>query len=435
MVGNNLMSIKGASVHFIYSLLPVTTNGDEEADLVLHAESIRNFYSAVRQIPGARARAGLPSDRRGISPFLDLNLDMGYVQFPKCEGAIGGLALSATLLLRVFPLGSACCVKVRVRKRNGAMLAPEDIQRVLGTVRRKHGDRRSPRIFKTPDGPKSVYELFWHSCEALQERANKQAVARGGRQRGKIELLCKRHLHNTLNSEPQTPWIVTVLELAGPAHDAFCGTFSHAGRKYGITPAMAKDRAIAEYEDQIAPLLFHAVRPSFHVEPMYMRPPYPGAIPGPYSLNVEAEMFVAMSRRSVLCLCGNARRKDGAASYFLPTLLDLCEITRARWQGLIVLNKMLDESLGNFRLNNRRMRPIEARRRRLRQIVSLSDRFSSSQNDPGAYVCSGDALRDIHERLSDIFKISELSKAVQQKLDALERLYRHGLELAWAERR
>jgi hypothetical protein len=372
--------LAGATVHFVYSFLPVSkANGLE---MVLRKETLDEILEAWKtpqaNLGGAQGDFGKPDERHGITPFLDLALQMGFVRWNEVAGSLPGMALSASTLVRLFPLGSSSCVKVKVIASQGASLTLGDVQRVLACVKLKDYDPPSPRPFGLGASEVSVFELCRHHMKS-------SINPRGPSSEEDAYLLCEDHV-NKDNPEPQTPWVVVVLKAKGRALEKFCGSFAESPN-----PSGAKDEAISEYETQIAPLLFHAAHAGFQVEPMYVRPPYPGAKAAPYNLNVEAGMFVSMSRRAILCIC--ADEKADPAKYFLPALLDLVEVTRARWQALVVLNKVLDEAIGNFRIEKALLEDRKKRQDRAKKIIGLADRLSSSLVDPGTYLCSGGGLR------------------------------------------
>lgn len=403
MAGDGKIEFVRATIHFIYSFLPRL----EEDQIVLQEKDFKRLYKSC----------GKPDNRKGITPYLDLDLEMGFVQFPDYTGSLNDMAIIVKPMVRLFPLGSTCCLSIHASKKGGARLSTDDIHSLLCLVRQKQGMSPSPKVIHVENEEKSIYDVFQHILKQLVDKANA-----GHEQEGKLSIMCNDHLLKT-DPEPQTPWVVTVLELTEPAHKAFCDSFSNAD-----SPLLAKSKAISAFEQDIAPILFRSVTGSdFQVEPAYIRSAYLEQRPGIYNMNVDARLFVHISRRSILCLCD--RQKEDPAAYFIPVLLDLCEITRARWHALILMNKIMDESLKNFRSGEG-----TTPKQRLERIISLSDRFATCLEDPGTFVCSGDALREIHERLKDTFRIKDLAEVILRKLDMLERLYRHGLEMRWAEK-
>ena len=229
-------------------------------------------------------------------------------------------------------------------------------------------------------------------------------------------------------------------------------------------------------------------------------------------MSLDARLFVQMSRRSILCMCQN--QEQDPAKNFIPVLLDISEMIMARWHVLLTINKIIDETLHNFKgysfywdyipgidenkfleflVTNfgidwvwkariekidygRKIRiskekaslflildldeakatmKIDERRsvefvvkmennlikiqksitpkEKPERIMQVSDRFTNCHEDPSTYLCSGDTLRDIQDRLLDTFRITNLTDIVLKKLDMLERLRLHQLELRWAE--
>ncbi|MBF0555208.1 MAG: hypothetical protein HQK96_11745 [Nitrospirae bacterium] len=399
-----------ATIHFIYSFLPVF----DEKRINLSVEGLKNLY---------RKNKGRPANRRGIKPYLDLDLEMGYETGETYQASLGDLDIMIEPTMRFFPLGSTCCLSTTVSKRNDTLLSLNDIHAILGLVQSKEADPQSARFIKIEDQKKSFYELFQHIIEQLLINVNEKLKV-GEKTSNEIReygILCNKHL--TESSEPQTPWVVTVLDVSDPAVNVFCGTFCN-----DESPMRAKSTAIRKYEESIAPILFRSVTGAdFMLEPAYIRSAHLERLSGISNMNVDARLFVTMSRRSILCMC--KKQDDDPAAYFVPVLLDLCEMTRARWHTLVIMNKIIDESMKNFRVGKGALSPKE----RLQKIINLSDKFIACLEDPSAYVCSGDALREIHERLLDTFKIKDMTEVALKKLDMLERLFSHGLEMSWAD--
>ena len=89
---------------------------------------------------------------------------------------------------------------------------------------------------------------------------------------------------------------------------------------------------------------------------------------------------------------------------------------------------MLDNSLKNF--SNAERTPKD----RLKSIIELINKFTTSLEEPSTYLISGDALREIHEELISSFRLEKLIELLLKKIDMLERLYRYNLELSWAKK-
>jgi hypothetical protein len=219
--------------------------------------------------------------------------------------------------------------------------------------------------------------------------------------------------------EAQNPWVVTAAEVEGKAADAFCSMGDA-----GDDPARTKMMRIRKYERDIVPLVFRSVTSDLVLEPAYVEPPTSVGIPGLYSVNIDARLFVTLSRRSIFCLCPDLNANP--ALYFLPGLLDLCETVRARWHTLVMINKYVDKLLPGLR------GPKQTRLERREQLFTVRGMLVSTLEDPTIYIVAGDALSKLYSRLAEIFRLVELKRALIEKMDLVDRIYRDARELDWA---
>lgn len=423
--------IKGATINFIYSFLPVTN------EMSLSSAILERIYDLYKDKKDFVCGEGKPGNRTGISSYLALNIEMGYMAFPEFSGKLesGSVIIDVVVqpMVRVFPLGSSCCITVSASKKQvkrekgkGAEeqnIDVKDVNRILHLVSQIKNSVAKYKISRIKSdhysfkGNKStVYNVF----KFVTDRIVKDFNDKYHDPNVKLDLLCKEHLNIKLK-EPKCPWVVSILELEGTACEVFCGSIPSLE-----SPRAEKSRAIRSYEEVIAPILYRSVTgEDFQIEPAYINPPMRPEGMGIYNMNLDARLFLHMSRRSILCMCQSQDKNP--ATYFIPVLLDLCERSHSRWQSLIVLNKILDESLRNF--TERESQPKE----KLQKMIKLINKFTICLEDPTTYVISGDALREIHEKLVDTYRLKDLMEVVLKKVDMLERLYRHGIELRWAD--
>lgn len=415
------IEIKKATIHFIYSFMPVTN------EMALKQELIKEICSIHDNLPGIMGRIGKPIKRIGISSYMALKLEMGYLNFPTLKGKLDGIDITIEPTIRIFPIGSSCCLSVSADtkeiKNRKINIDLDDVHKILHLVSQKKNQSTRYKItdiasnyYKFEEKKCTIYNIFRFLVDKIIENINLYK-----KNEEDVKLLCEKFLNEKFE-EPQCPWVVSVLEVKGSAYEAFCGSFSKKD-----FPLISKFDAIRKYNKDIAPILYRSVTGSdFQIEPAYVPTPFAGNQIGLANMNVDARLFVHMSRRSVLCICKN--QKKDPPKYFIPVLLDLCEMTHSRWQALIILNRVLDDSLKNF------TRKKSTTRVRIRSIISLIDKLTTCLEDPASYVIGGDALKELHEKLIDTYRLKDLVELMLKKLDMLEKLFQHGLELSWTER-
>jgi hypothetical protein len=250
-----------------------------------------------------------------------------------------------------------------------------------------------------------------------------------------------RGLLDPMASVPQSPWLVTTFQVSGSEYDAFCtGTTDER-----TLSADEKTRNILPYYHDLAPILFRSVTgKDFPVEPTYRgREGGIDARNGSQlsNMHLDARLFACSSRRNVVCITGDI---DGEpASYFLPGVLGINEMVRARWHALIILNRNLDHILASYRAENAQNKSGEFRTRRgmkmhrAREGKNLHDILASRRwmapllDDPGIYTIAGDALATLYERGKEVFKLDELRTLLLQKAELVDRMQSDQAQLAW----
>jgi hypothetical protein len=184
--------------------------------------------------------------------------------------------------------------------------------------------------------------------------------------------------------------------------------------------------SIRPYESEVAEIVFRSIAEDLVLEPAYVQPPNTRSVPGLFSVNVDARLFVCSSRRSILCLCRNI--DEDPADYFVPTLLDICEVVRAHWHALVMINKMMDSAMRDFVAL--RGKAVDRRQK----LKSLRVQLANSLEDPTMYIVAGDALSKIMDDLTRIFRLEELRTALLRKMDLIDNIYSDARDLFWLER-
>lgn len=418
------ITFKKAAIHFIYPFLPVKDG------VALDREALEQIAACHSDIAGCQGEFGKPYNRKGLSAYVALDLDMAYLIFSELRGRVKNLDVVVEPTVRVFPLGSTCCMKVIVSDPNGeANIRPDDIHALLHLVSQKGNTRAENEItilnaqgYETLGERTTLFTLYTHVVEKIIESFNRdETTDEEEPDKRRLTLLGEGHFAKDVD-EDHCPWVVTVLEPNESVLNAFCEAFADCAN-----PREAKREAISEYTKDILPILYRAVQKAdFQVDPAYPNLVGHDSASGVHNMNIDARLFVHMSRRSILCLCEN--QEEDPAGYFLPVLIDLCEMIHARSNTLILLNKILDKSLKNF------SDPKLSANEQLHRIIKLINQFTSCLEDPTAYVISGDALREIQEKLVDTTRIDSLGTVVFRKLDLLERMYKYQLDLSWSDR-
>lgn len=218
--------------------------------------------------------------------------------------------------------------------------------------------------------------------------------------------------------EPQYPWAIINIELN--EKNAFCESFY---RKSGTRSFIDKQKAIRKYENLIAPLIYRspiADINEWETEPAYLYSSHQSGKKGIYNMFLNSQFFVHITRRSIFSITDSFTQKP--ASFVLPTLKNISETTHSRWQTLVILNKMMDETIRRFSYNF--METSE----KLEHMISMINLSSSCLEDPNTYVVSGNAVREIYDNLISTFKLNELSDVLIKKINLLEKVYQRGAE-------
>lgn len=413
---------KRSTVHFIYSFCVKT-----ESSYLLNPEKLFHAPEGHHAI----WKTGPLKARSGIVPHLTIQQDSTWRQWNPENGILHHLdyRYKAVLnrLMRVFPVGGTFCASIEIRKPGNKAkeeeLDNQAIMALLGMIGQRESKEDESTVArkaelwlqesgglrkrKSDSREKTIHPIFYDSVRSLCKQAALTWIDE--------EVI-------DVGKETQSPWVVTVLEVEGEVAEAFC-----CQELSGSSLSQEKMTRVSVYESQIAPIIFRAVSEDFPLEPTYLNAQNSASVSGLSSLNVDARLFVSVSRRSILCIC---RDKDqDPAKYFLPSLLDICELTRMRWHMLIVMNKLLDNTLRKLRKEGekRDRRPEDE----LREMMNLREWLATCLEDPGIYSVAGDALSQINQDLRKTFRIEELQHMLLGKIDLMDRMYRDIVQLRW----
>jgi len=400
------LTCKRVAVHFIYSFCLE----DKDSYLVDIHEVIKSYQGKASQ--------GKPRERKGITPHLTFKSMEGWVDLPKMSAEIWQgreLPQEAELsgFIRLFPVGCSCCITVTTTAEGENRLDCDAIMNLLRLVRRSEDDKvYTFRIKKSPlGGLKTVFEFF--------ERAVVDLCRHSG-----LEWLERKRGFISEEGESQNPWVVVVIEDDDDLAKAFCSRDDWKA----LRPADDKMERMRPYLEDIASILYRSVTDSIVPEPAYLdRSDRSDRIQGIKNENLDARLFVSLSRRAILCIgrYGPEARRDSEeypADYFLPGLLDLCEMVRVRWHMLIVMNRVVDEELRKARSQFRKGKSVPLDET-LEQIMRIRAWLATSLEDPGIYVIAGDALSKLHGELQEVFRIQELREMILGKVELVDRLF------------
>jgi hypothetical protein len=352
---------------------------------------------------------GTARERLGIAPHLAVNQNAAWIAFAALEGRVKQHTVTIDRFARLFPIGGTLCITLRLSRAGNQLLGTSAIQDLLSLTERRtdtSGVSVPMLMIKGEKAEISLYGLFQQTVQALCTSL----------QAHWLDFDPETRIMEA-GSDSQSPWVVTAAEVDGEVRRAFCTS----GAPYA-NRALDKSVRIKPYEHDIAPLLFRSVSTEFELEPAYIDPMGDTGLPGLTNLNLDARLFVLMSRRSVLCLTGSL--EEDPAHYFLPGLLDICETVRARWHVLIVMNRMLDASLNLLQTG---VTP----EKKLEELVRMRGWTARSLDDPGIYIVAGEALSRIYEQLQQTFRVAELRTYLFDKVNLLERMHRDRLQLDW----
>jgi hypothetical protein len=420
----NQFECTGLTVYFIYSFALANKLSDFEYEPI----EARTLFRRENRFQGY----GTPESRQGIKQHLELRDQLGWKQHQamraealrfkltgKQDKSVPSCRIQIQPLVRVFRAGATCCFQVRLLPSPNSALGRETIHHILGIVQQTE---REPTLTKLKiegkPGLTTLHQLFIECVRGY-------ITARGPKKLG-VNWLDESEGYVALQAkgpkgEFQSPWVVTVVEVPAQSQTAetFCGTYADHQE-----PAREKDFRIRRYVTDFASILFRSVKGAdFVLEPSYIDPHWAGGLSGLNNINLDARLYVTMCNRSILCICQDQGKH--AASYFIPDLLDVCEMLRARWHMLTIMNRCLDKVLSD--LEN----PKLTAEQRMRMVVGIRKWLARLLEDPELYRIAGDALANISLRLKEIFRETALRRLLLEKAEFTERI-RAGIgELDW----
>jgi hypothetical protein len=388
------LTFKAVTVHFIYSF--VLRSADRI--VIRPSEDLAQLNDSIFTIESGPVR------KKGIQPHLQLTSEARHFEYhvaerheivdPEMDIRV---PCEVRRTIRLFPTGGTCTIAVTIRQQTERPLGREDVLRMFSLV---HDD---PDFTFEWDANAFVPELFEAALTAICSKD------------GKLRWLDKEYV------KKQDPWVVTVLEVIGPAADELL-----TGSTIDTDPARTKMLYIRRYEEELAQILFRSIAKDFLLEPAYLSAPSAVGVPGLYSVNLDARLNVHLSHRSMLCVCRDAN--ESPASYFVPSLLDMCELARSRWHTLVILNKEIDRTLFNLR-NTIEDEAGDPRLRR--EIMQIREWLAVSMDDQLMYTVAGDALSRIYHIYRDWLRLDSLKELLFQKVDLLDRLYQDVVALRY----
>jgi len=406
----------GVTVHFIYSFALAKRGPDSLFEPVDLKEL---FYKGEHCL-----QKGTPEERRGIKQHLELAEESAWRRLDsftatilssekndRMKSGVPPPEVEIEPLLRIFRTGATCCFKVTLKRGQRSLIDLTTIHSILGLVQQTE---KEPTVFRLKR-PHHTQQFTLHSLFV----ENVQAMAKGN----DLAWLDTEDEHVKLSPNPrkesQSPWVVTVAEVQGETATAFCDTFANFKN-----PADAKAEHVSRFQSEVAGILFRSVKgTNFELEPCYVDTPIPGVADALRNRNLDARLHVTMSNRSVLCICRDQHVIP--ADYFLPDLLDNCELLRARWHRLTLMNRCLDRVLSNLNDEN------STAEQKMRRVVNARTWLARLLEDPELYRVAGDALADISLRLKDVFREAALRRLLLEKADLIERIRAGISELDW----
>jgi hypothetical protein len=384
--------------------------------------------------------ADLPKDRQGsISPFLCVNIPRAFKLVRLGKADVGGQAVEVSAMFRLFGVGGTATIIFDLEGPGPRSLTTASTHALFGATGLSYKAQASATPIQFSDKEyASAYALF----HALLDEECKTLA------RELQEPLKWFDMDTDIIDQdakiPQSPWSVTAYEVSGPEHDAFCsGTDSKR-------PMDTEEKAqrILPYIHDIGPILFRSVSgETFPIEPTYRG--QEGGIDAGLgtslsSMHLDARLFVCSSRRNVLCITD--KFDNDAGRYFLPGVLGMSELVRARWHSLIVINRSLDRILDDYSetkdvgdfSSDSEGKPVESRRLaeqlQLTRIVTSRRWIARVLDDPGIYMIAGDALAALYARGKEIFALDELMTLLVRKADLIDRLHANEQQLSWMRR-
>jgi hypothetical protein len=396
-----------ATFHFMYSFIPELKDPAKSVPEVLTEADTPEIRAQLGL--NATIGVGLPQKRRGIAPYLSLAPDSAWVTYDTRRATFGDQPIMVTPLIRHFAAGATCTFQMELQSELESLKTATLLKALKLNAQQGSDGQKSENWVKYDDGQGPDAGLYFAFQEIVKRYTNVLPV---------VWTDVSERLLDTSVEDQQNPWVVTVAEVDGAVADAFCEQDAAS-----IDPAETKILRVRPYQRDVGALVFRSVADDLVLEPAYLQSPNARSLPGLFSVNIDSRLFVCMSRRSILCVCRD-RDKD-AARYFLPALLDICEVVRAQWHALVGINRCMDHAMREFIA----LKKDGVYFRRLLQTLRM--KLANSLEDPMMYVVAGDAISRIVDELGKIFRIEELRFALLRKMELIDKLYSDARQLAW----
>lgn len=467
MIKNKLL-IKSFKLNFIYSCIPVMNSVGIASYKSIFGKDTEDVLVELNDGSKLKFDRGIPKSRRGISQYMTLKLNAGFTflpELPKCNLNLNhykfktdkkgkenyrkfktdntdpqGISFTIHPIIRIFPYGSSVTFEVRGNSIENKFYNENDIQRFLHLIGMNkncspnyliESDAKPEYLtskFYKEDSKKisfTLYGLFQSIVryifeDSLAKYCNKE-----------IQLLCKTRLYkgdpnlSTFeNIESQSPWVVSCLEVGGQTSEIF----NYNKNIESELPGYEKSIILKPYQNVINGLCLRI--PDLNLEDFRYEDAYSNWAEwssvnlSMYNLYYDERLFVQMSRRSIFTLTEDDEVYP--SRYFIPALLELSEMTRSRWQTLVILNDQFDEFINELYEDSHHKSGRE-----LKVIIDKLLFVSKTLETPSLFVVSEDSLKEIHERLNETFNIELLVKTVLKKSQIYEKLYKSKLQLDW----
>jgi hypothetical protein len=414
------------TVHFIYSFVLAHKNNkteeDEPIDIDKLVEISDGFFTKGTPL------AEYDNHYRGIAQHLNLKEHFAFkklnmITATVLNNKVESFKIQINPLLRIFPSGAILDFTVildRTEEPYGNV-SMDEIHAVLHLVQQLT-KKSPPSKLKLSEGkPVRLYSLFDDEVTSLVKKYDNAQY--------KITWFDKPYIEYNQNesgyTESQSPWVVTIAQVKGETAKAFCKS-----RMEAENSAEDRNEQIKKYANDVSSILLRTVHGTdFEFESRYENLGTPnGSLL--QNLNLDARLHVAACNRSILCIHNCKDNVEQPHKYFIPDLLELCGMLRAKWHTLTILNKYFDKILGEL-LESNRLPP----ERIVYKIINMRTWLARLFEDPELYRISGDALSNISIRLKRIFCEKLLRRNLLDKSELIERIQSGIVKLSWIDAR
>jgi hypothetical protein len=224
---------------------------------------------------------------------------------------------------------------------------------------------------------------------------------------------------DNVNQDFQTPFVFTVAEVERQSFIRFRRhpTIYHAKEIGSILCKLTLDnRDISRHYTNLADDYIKDVLPYNQETGTLM------------NLCLDRRLFFALSRRGAVAI---TPRFDNLPSYFvLPSLLNLCEIVRARWHTGSVVSARLDRAIAELAPSLAANDPSEMNPLGLMEEMAKWRMLAASfLRDPVPFLFDGGSICELAERCQKLLWLDRLRMEVTQKFELLDQLVRDSMNL------